>query len=158
MASQQVTLMPQQIATALNNNFRHHFFDAGKTSAKALFNSLTRGEVVPFMEISAGNDAKVLCELKLDYGQFDGRLNFSKFRSALDAHLTRVADRLAAGEELHVFRSDNFNGLVYNHPGPVKDEEAVNFLLTGIEQKRPGRLIVHVFFVDPALIGLGQRQ
>lgn len=155
MTTQQVTLMPQQIATALNNNFRHHFFAADKTSAKGLYTSLARGDVVPFMEISAGNDAKVLCELKLDYGQFDGRLNFSKFRTALDAHLTRVADRLAAGEELNIFRSDNFNGLVYNHPGPVKDEEAMNFLLTGIEQKRPGRLIVHVFFVDPALLGLG---
>ncbi len=154
MSTQQVTLMPQQIATALNNNFRHQFFDADKTSAKALYTSLHRGEVVPFMEISAGEQGKVRCDLKLDHAQFDGRLNFSKFRNALDAHLTRVADRLVAGEELQIFRSDDFNGLVYNHPGPVRDDEAVNFLLTGIEQKRPGVLIVHVFFVDPALMGL----
>ena len=154
MATQQFTLMPQQIATALNNNFRQQFFNADKTSAKALFPSLQRGEVVPFMEISVGDQATVRCDLKLDHAQFDGKLNFSKFRNALDAHLLRVADRLAAGEELHIFRSENFNGLVYNHPGPVRDDEAVNFLLTGVEQKRPGVLIVHIFFVDPALLGL----
>jgi hypothetical protein len=155
MNRQQVTLSPRQIAMALLDQFRQRFFESGKTAAKQTFNLLHRGESVPLMQISVANGGDISCELRLEDAQYNGRLNFSRFRRALNAHLLRLEQALTSTDELNIYQSDDFNGLVYNHPGAVEDDGRVNILLSGIQQIRPGVVAVHLFFVDPAILGRG---
>lgn len=154
MTHQTANLAPAEIATAVHNNLRTRFFEVHKTDSKQLFIAIQRGDAIPFIEISVGDQGTVRCDLRLDDGQFKGNLNFSRFRRALDAHLKRLSDALQGDKGLNIYRSDDFKGLVYNHPGAIEDDGQVNFLVSSLHQKSPGVVHLLLFFVDPEILGL----
>lgn len=154
MTNQAVSLAPVEVATAAHNNLRQRFFEASKNDARQLFIALQRGDAIPFIEISIPDKGTVRCDLGLDEACFRGKLNFSRFRRALDAHLRRLADVIKTGNGLNIYQSQDFTGIVYNHPGAIDVNGEVNFLVSGFRQKSPGVAHVTLFFLDPALVGL----
>ena len=121
MTNESVNLAPVEVATAAHNNLRKRFFDTPKLDAKQLFIALQRGDAIPFIEISIPDKGSVRCDLTLDESQFRGKLNFSRFRRALDAHLQRLSSGIQSPDSLNIYQSEDYRGIVFNHPGAIDD-------------------------------------
>lgn len=145
-------LAQKELATALHNNLRKRFFEVSKLDSKQLFLAVQRGESIPFLEVVMPEQGQLRFDLQLDYSLFEGRLNFSRFRRALDAHLARLARAIESEQALNVYTAGKDSDFVLNHPGAIDDDGQLNFMLTRIHQLSAGRAILQLFFVDPSVI------
>jgi hypothetical protein len=149
MAHNKISVAPEEILRTIHQELYLQFFDAGKTEAKLAYNQLHAGTRLPLLEISSSKHGKVVGSLALDSSEFVGKLNYRQFRDALASHLNLVGERLNNKEGLNIMTSAETGAMLFNLPGAVKQDDTVNFLVTGIEQGKPGELTVRLMFLDP---------
>ncbi len=135
--------------TVIHNNYKRLFLDSSEIDAEEEYRKLMDDQTVPIIEISAPDQGEVTCDLALDHSQFLGTLNFSRFRKALIAHLSQIADTLKSEDELNVLTNEDTGDIVYYVPGIVEDDGTINVLVTGVEQRTAGELTVRLMFLDP---------
>ena len=150
MGNYEVEVQPRQILAAVHQHLTITFFQQEKTVAKRAYSDISSGTTIPFLEISAAEKGEINCSLALDHSEFVGKLNFSAFRDILGAHLQLIAAKLQNEEDLNLFTNEQTGDLLFNIPGILQRDDTVNVLVTGIEQRKPGELIVKLMFLDPA--------
>lgn len=146
----QIDLLPAELLGALHNNLSRRFFETKRDDAKQLYMAVRDGRVIPFMTIVIPDKGDIDCSLGLDHSQFVGQLNFTFFRRALASHLQRIADKLSEQEDLNMYTNETNGDKIFNIPGLVETDLAVNILVTGIEQRKAGSMTVRLMFLDPA--------
>ena len=144
-----IDLQPAELLTAMINQINKRFFESPKDEAKQLYRELADGAELPFMEITASDQGEVLVKLALDHSKFVGKLNFSRFRDALLSHLQRIAGKINNEEGLNVFTSQETGDIIFNIPGAVEVDGTRNILVTGVEQRVAGTMILRLMFLDP---------
>jgi len=149
MASNEINISPEQMLTAIHAQLSDHFFDATKTTAKQTYTQLINGERLPLLEISSPEHGQVIARLALDVSEFIGKLNYTTFRDALTSHLNRIGETLKNKEKLNIFTSEETGAMLFNIPGLVQTDEQVNVLVTGVEQSKPGEIVIKLMFLDP---------
>jgi len=145
----QVNLKPEVLLQAINANLNQQFFEENRDHSKSQFNALTNGNRLPFMKFDMGEKGEVLCELELDISEHVGKLNFGKFRRSLAMMMIGIHHRIEAKENLNPMRSDT-GELMFNVPGILKSEDAVNILVCSFRQLAPGLSAVRLMYLDPA--------
>jgi len=150
MQNHEIQLQPQQILAAIHEHLVNTFFRQAKTDAKKAFTQLSSGESIPFIEISSESQGDVACMLALDHSEYIGKLNFSAFRDILGAHLHLVGEKLKSEENLNIFTNEQTGDMLFNIPGILQRDDAINVLVTGIEQRKAGELTIRMMFLDPA--------
>ena len=149
MSNEEIELQPAEILTAIYTHLNRHFFEISRVEAKTRFRELKSGMAVTFMGITAADRGEVKCTLALDHSQFIGTLNFSQFRNALASHLYRIAGKLSNKEDLNIFTSADTGDIIFHIPGVVGTSDAINILVTGVEQRTAGKMIIRLMFLDP---------
>ena len=144
-----ISLKPEKILVAIHQHVGACFFGGTKTEAKQAFNELRSGKHLPLLEISAGDRGSVVGVLALDASEFVGKLNYTAFRNALASHLNRVAERLKNSESLNILTIQDTGAMLFHVPGLVQVGNQVNVLVTGIEQSKPGELLIKLMFINP---------
>ncbi len=144
-----IDLQPAELLTAMIDQINKRFFESPKDEAKQLYRELADGAELPFMEITASDQGEVLVKLALDHSKFVGKLNFSRFRDALLSHLQRIAGKINNEEGLNVFTSQETGDIIFNIPGAVEVDGTRNILVTGVEQRVAGTMILRLTFLDP---------
>ena len=150
MSNQEIEVQPQQLLVAIREHLTNAFFRQPKTDAKKLFMQISRGEHIPFLEISSSDKGDVTGNLALDFSEYIGKLNFSAFRDILGAHLKLVSEKLENEENLNIFTNEQTGDILFNIPGILERDQAVNILVTGVEQRKAGELTIKIMFLDPA--------
>lgn len=141
-------MTPSDLLVAIHNNLNQRFFVEDKPSAKRLFKLLVHGTEAPFIAIDSTETGQIKSVLRLDLSAFAGKLNFRIFRAALAAHLYRIDQALAQGDDCNVFVDQkNAGRFVYNLPGVTDVNGHVNALVTGVEVTDPGHFVVNVLFL-----------
>lgn len=139
---------PRDLLVAIHNHLNQRFFAEDKSAAKRLFKLLVHGTEAPFIAINSQGSGQIKSVLRLDLSAFTGKLNFRFFRAALAAHLYRIDQALAQGDDCNVFvDQENASRFVYNLPGVTDVNGHVNALVTGIEVTDPGSFVVNVLFL-----------
>ena len=149
MANSELNVDPEKLLLAIHQNLTGHFFNGPKTEAKAAFNQLRDGKQLPLLEIKSPELGDVVGKLALDFSEFVGNLNYSAFRDALASHLNHVADRLQNEKGPNIFSSEDSGAMLFHIPGVVEVDNQPNFLVTGLQQTKPGELTVKLMFLDP---------
>jgi len=149
MPNKEINVSPEKVLEVAHQQLRACFFESTKVFAKQTFNDLQDGKKVPLIEIASPDMGEVTGLLALDCSDFVGKLNYSIFRDALASHLRRTAEKLQAGESLNIFTNKDSGALLFHIPGLVQVDEQVNILVTGIEQSRPGEIIIKLMFLHP---------
>lgn len=150
MAVNEINISPEQMLAAIHANLSGQFFEANKTTAKQTYTQLVNGGSLPLLEISSPEHGEVIGHLALDFSEFIGKLNYSTFRDALASHLNRIAEKLKNKDKLNIFTNAETGAMLFNIPGLVQTGEQVNVLVTGVEQSRPGEIVIKMMFLDPA--------
>ena len=135
--------------TAVYNNLNKRFFEATRNDAKQLYMAVRDGRGIPFMAIVIPDKGDINCSLALDQSQFVGKLNFTFFRRALASHLQRIAEKLGAHEDVNMYTNEANGDKIFNLPGLVETNNAVNILVTCIEQREAGSMTIRLTFLDP---------
>ena len=149
MSNVSIELDTATFLTVIHNNYKRLFLDSSEIDAEEEYRKLMDDQTVPIIEISAPDQGEVTCDLALDHSQFLGTLNFSRFRNALIAHLSQIADTLKSEDELNVLTNEDTGDIVYYVPGIVEEDGTINVLVTGVEQRTAGELTVRLMFLDP---------
>ena len=150
MGNYEIQIQPQQILAAIHEHLTNTFFRQPKTESKNVFTQISNGEHIPFLEISSQEKGDVVAALALDHSEFIGKLNFSAFRDILGAHLHLIGEKLKNEEALNVFTNEQTGDILFNIPGILERDNAINILVTGVEQRNAGELVVKMMFLDPA--------
>ena len=150
MGNYEVEVQPQQMLAAVHQHLTNTFFRQEKTAAKRAYSDISSGGSIPFLEISAAEKGEITCSLALDHSEYVGKLNFSAFRDILAAHLQQIAAKLKNEEDLNIFTNQQTGDLLFHIPGILQRDDTVNALVTSVEQREPGELIVKLMFLDPA--------
>lgn len=145
----QIDLPPTELLTAVYNNLNKRFFEATRNDAKQLYMAVRDGRGIPFMAIVIPDKGDINCSLALDQSQFVGKLNFALFRKALSSHLQRIAGKLSKQEGLNMYTNEANGDKIFNLPGLVETGDAVNILVTCIEQRKAGSMTIRLMFLDP---------
>jgi len=149
MAYNEISLTPEKILTAIHQQLNIQFFGTQKVESKQMFTRLNEGRALPFLQISSAEQGEIIGHLALDHSEFVGRLNFSQFRDCLAAHLNHVARKLNNKEGLNVFTEEQTGALLFNLPGIIQTEEQINVMVCGVEQMKPGHILIKLMFLDP---------
>ncbi len=149
MSNVSIELDTATFLTVIYNNYKRLFLDSSEIDAEEEYRKLMDDQTVPIIEISAPDQGEVTCDLALDHSQFLGTLNFSRFRNALIAHLSQIADILKSEDELNVLTNEDTGDVVYYVPGIVEEDGTINVLVTGVAQRTAGELTVRLMFLDP---------
>jgi hypothetical protein len=149
MSDDSIDLNPAEFLTVIRNNLQKKFFDSPKSDVKTDYRKLVSGIELPFMTISATDHGDVACSLALDHTLYVGKINFSRFRNALNAHLARITDALKKKEDLNILTSEETGDTLFYLPGAVEERGIVNVLVTACEQRTAGRVTVRLMFLDP---------
>lgn len=144
-----ISLKPDKILSAIHQHVGACFFGGTKTQAKQAYNDLRAGKPLPLLEISAADRGKVVGILALDASEFVGKLNYKAFRDALASHLNRIAEKLNNNESLNILTNQDTGAMLFHIPGLVQVDDKVNVLVTGIEQAKPGELLIRLMFINP---------
>lgn len=154
MKHREADLPARELLTAFANNLHQRFFETSRLDAKQLFIAIQGGREIPFMEIRLpAIEDSVHCLLALDDSRYVGKLNFSRFREALRAHLGRIATRLNDPKAVpNVMMSPAGDSSVFNEPGIVEHEGQINILVSGMLQSQPGQILLRLLFIDPAVL------
>ena len=149
MSNYEIQIQPKQLLAAICQELTNVFFGQQKAEAKQAFNKISSGESIPLIEISSNKRGDVQGVLALDHSEFNGKLNFSAFRDCLGAHLHLVGEKLKQDENLNIFTNEETGDFLFNIPGILEREGTINVILTGIEQRRAGEIIVKLMFINP---------
>lgn len=145
----QIDLPPAELLTAVYNNLNKRFIESTRNDAKQLYMAVKDGQAIPIMAIVVPDKGDINCSLALDQSQFVGKLNFTFFRRALASHLQRIADKLSKEEDLNMYTNEANGDKIFNLPGLVETGNAVNILVTCIEQRQAGSMTIRLIFLDP---------
>ena len=105
---------------------------------------------MPLLQITSDQQGDVTGVLALDSSEFVGSLNFSTFRDALGSHLNQVLERLQKeDDDLSIFTAEDTGAMLFHIPGIVESDGQHNFLVTAIEQDKPGTIIIKLMFLNP---------
>ena len=85
MPESQHTLMDKEFATVCVNVLHHHLNEATRTVGKRIFAELVAGQCVSLTKLKMDDESLIRIDLTLDASAFEGSLNFSNFRGALQA-------------------------------------------------------------------------
>ena len=149
MRNGEIELRPEQLLTAIVNQFNSHFFGEPRIDARNRYRHLKRGSEIDFLEMSATDEGIVQCKLALDYSEFVGRLNFQQFRDALASHMQRIEEKLKKEEPLKIFTNEKTGHMIFHIPGVAESDGIVNILVTGFEQQQAGQIVIRLMFLDP---------
>lgn len=148
MESNSLRISQEQMLTSIHEQLTVHFFQSGKTVAKSDFNQLKDGQAIDFLKLSTSR-GEVSAKLALNHSEFVGKLNYSKFRDALGAHLNYIAQTVNNKQGLNVLTNEETGAFLYNLPGLINHDDVLNVLVTGIEQKKPGEIVITLMFLNP---------
>ena len=149
MSENSIDVNPAEMLTVVHNNLQKKFFDSPKSDAKTDYRKLVSGVELPFMTISAKEHGDVACSLALDHTLFVGKINFSRFRNLLTAHLAKISDALKKKEDLNILTSEETGDTLFYLPGAVEEGGTLNVLVTAFEQRAAGQVTIRLMFLDP---------
>ena len=150
MSDNELSISPEQLLRAIHQHVSGYFFDAKKAEAKQCFQQLSKGGQLPLLHISSQQHGDVAGVLALDSSEFIGRLNFSAFRDALASHLNNIAETLRNDDSLNMFTAEDTGAMLFNLPGFIEIDDTVNVMVCGVEQSKPGEIVIKLMFLDPA--------
>ena len=156
MSDDSIDVIPEQLLNAVSNNLGRVFFEAPKNDAKNLYRKLVDGEATPFMNLSAGEQTAIACNLTLDHSQFTGSLTFSRFRNVLRDHLLRVADALTNNKDLNRMSNQETGDVIFYVPGITEENNVMNVLVTGFQQRKAGEITIQLMFLDPTNLSIAR--
>ncbi len=150
MATNELNIGPDKILAAVAEHLHQAIFASSKTESKQVFNHLNAGKTLPLLEISSSTRGSVVGTLALDSSEFVGKLNYSAFRDALASHLQQAVDKLAGEEKLNILTSEETGAILFHIPGVINIEGQFNILVSAIEQRKAGELLIKLMFINPA--------
>lgn len=143
-----MNIKESDLMSAVNAGLNACFYDASREVSKQIFNEINSGKQVQFMKMSATNGNEIHCDISLDASQYDGKLNFSKFRRGLAVMMMAIAQRIDAGESLNMLSSET-GDIMFNVPGIVKSGDVINIVVAGFRQTDPGKGLVRLMYLEP---------
>jgi len=144
-----LSISQEKMLVSIHEQLSVHFFGCGKTVSKSEFNMLKDGELIDLLKISSSTRGEINGKLALNASEFVGKLNYSKFRDALGAHLNHIAHCINNKQSLNVLTNQENGAFLYNLPGFVQRDGELNVLVTGVEQQKPGEIVISLIFLNP---------
>lgn len=147
MATGSAKLEPTILLGALITNLDHHFFTSDRTNAKKKFQSLHTGGSEPLLKLGFSDQSEIQCTLCLDYSEYNGKLNFTKFRNNLAAMMLAIKETLEQKRPLNQMHSET-GEILFNIPGIVQSGKDTNVMVCGLQQIAAGKITFKVMFLN----------
>ncbi len=149
MTNQSVSLNPNQLLEAFIQNLNSLFFAVARDDSKRQFQLIHDGERVPLMRIDMQEAGEIHCELGLDRSEYQGKLNFAKFRKSTASMLSVISKRLENQERVQHLSSEQ-GEMLFNLPGITDDEkDGINVMACSIKPLAPGLMLLKLMYMEP---------
>lgn len=148
MSQEHIDLPQADVAAAIAVALDQAFYQSRREEAKRLYTELSDGKNTKFMRLQTNTGNIIDCNLTMDASQYDGKLNFSKFRKSLAMTLIALKQRLENKEDVNMLSND-VGDVLFNVPGIVKSGDIINVMVVGLRQTGHGKALVRLLYLDP---------
>ena len=155
MALGNSTMTNDQLGQLTAHLLNKAFIETTRTVSKSIYRRLVDGELVHVTQLEFEGDEKVQLDVKLNYAEYQGDLNYSKFRDSIMALLQELLTALSREGALKLFEGRDGDGnpthtRLMGASGPTQHEAEINVLMVSMTPSASEPLIVmELLYMDP---------
>lgn len=152
MSQYQSQSIPQEKFLMMSVNLLHRaFVDAPRTEAKNAYREISEGRAVHLTTVKMEDGSTSRFGLKLDHGEYRGKLNYGAFRTSLATLIGNLGQALQDEREVNVFNAqDNPDTLLFGVTAVTVDDDTPNVMVLGAELGgSTGETLLSLMFLDP---------
>lgn len=150
--TQRKSLPTDKFLTVAVNLIHKALIEPTRTEAKSLYRDLEEQKTVPLTNLRMEDGSMVRFDLSLNSEHYQGRLNFTSFRTGLSMLLASIADGLKEPESVKTFASEESeNSVMFGITALTAEDGQPSVLVLGADSGRGGPNVeLQLIYLDPA--------
>lgn len=150
--TQQKSLPTDKFLTVAVNLIHKALIEPSRTEAKSLYRDLEEKKTVPLTNLRMEDGSMVRFDLSLSHEHYQGRLNFTSFRTGLTMLLSSVAEAIKEPESLRSFANESSPGSVmFGITALTAEDGKPSVLVLGADSGRGGPNVeLQLMYLDPS--------
>ncbi|MDE0952355.1 MAG: hypothetical protein OSA45_13875 [Halioglobus sp.] len=152
MARFQTESLPQEkFLLVAVNLLRKTFVDASRTEAKKVYQQISAGDIVHLTTVVLEDESTARFNVSLAHSEFQGKLNYSAFRSSLVTLIANISQALREERELRVFNAQNEgSAMIFGVTAVTKEGESANVMVLAADMgQQAGATTLQLMYLDP---------
>lgn len=150
--TQRQSLPTDKFLTVAVNLIHKALIEPSRTEAKSLYRDLEEKKVVPLTNLRMEDGSMVRFDLSLSSEHYQGRLNFTSFRTGLTTLLASIAEAIKEPESLRTFASEHSDSTVmFGLTALTAEGGKPSVLVLGADSGRGGPNVeLQLIYLDPS--------
>lgn len=155
MALGNSTMTNDQLGQLTAHLLNKAFIETTRTVSKSIYRRLVDGELVHVTQLEFEGDEKVQLDVKFNHAEYQGDLNYSKFRDSIMALLQELLTALSREGALKIFEARDSDGnpthtRLMGASGPTQHEAEINVLMVSMTPSaREPLIVMELLYMDP---------
>ena len=155
MALGNSTMTYDQLGQLTAHMLHKAFIETTRTVSKGVYRRLVDGETVPITQLEFERDETVQLNMKLHMSEYQGDINYSRFRDGVVALLQELITALSKEGAMKTFQANTGEGESTNTrlmgaSGPTQHGEDINVLMVAMTPSdREPLVLLELMYMDP---------
>ncbi|WP_439101225.1 hypothetical protein [Congregibacter sp.] len=150
--TQRKSLPTDKFLTVAVNLIHKALIEPSRTEAKSLYRDLEENKVVALTNLRMEDGSMVRFDLSLDYEHYQGRLNFTSFRTGLTMLLSSIAEAIKDPASLRSYANESKEGSVmFGITALTAEEGKPSVLVLAADSGKGGATVeLQLMYLDPS--------
>lgn len=144
------SLSADKFLTVSINLINKALLEAGRSEAKRLFRGLEEGKHMPLTHLQMEDKSLVRFDLALNAKQYQGDLNFGKFRLGVTLLVANAAEALRAPEKIRTYRNEHDpDSVLFGVTAATAEDGKPSVLVLGADSRRgEASVLLQLSYID----------